>query len=589
MVILGLAVSGIAQLTVTQYITTSQKIDSINQDMLGEALLEEAVYNFESYLVNNAYDFEGYMDDMTNNGVTPTGILVNHVSGTTDTNGDYTGYDGLENRAYRFTYTYNDGNSFMVLYAFISNTGTYTESLDPFDFQLATNGYLILNGGYMRSPQYFGDTIVFTNVSPYINRSSGNHDRTPDNSAYPDFNGNGNDADAYYRNGFYFCQPNCYGISGNPADPFVLQTSEFLNIETEPNSLETGDINEDRIIFDFFGGYELETQLVDFVKNVGPTDDRTISSSMSLANMGTLIWNNYSGETEVECVDTHPSPVHENWVCYDGPSSDEYTRLNTLDGFNPGSSDTVVGTAGIYQGDLIINHDFTMNNVDTETIIVDGDLTFSNSNRIDVEAFFVVLGDLYFTGEDISIGGGFYVAGQTFIEFEDGHGFRNPDNGGGRPGGGGGGGGASADYSFALYTMDNIWVNSLFESHLSSTNADEFNWFVYTEESIYVDAVNNRVFVNGVFFAAAKGNSGNEIPMVDDNGNPVRGIIINSFNGYVRSDGFEVVNSNVTFDFDPMQEGSLQDKFFELPEFETVLVSEGEYTIKRSEIFYNNN
>jgi hypothetical protein len=137
--------------------------------------------------------------------------------------------------------------------------------------------------------------------------------------------------------------------------------------------------------------------------------------------------------------------------------------------------------------------------------------------------------------------------------------------------------------------MDNIWVNSLFESHLSSTNADEFNWFVYTEESIYVDAVNNRVFVNGVFFAAAKGNSGNEIPMVDDNGNPVRGIIINSFNGYVRSDGFEVVNSNVTFDFDPMQEGSLQDKFFELPEFETVLVSEGEYTIKRSEIFYNNN
>lgn len=254
MVILSLSVAGIAQLTVNQFNVTSRKLETLDTDMLGEALLEQAVYEFENYLQNNNYDFAGYEAAMLDgNNQTVYGILVEDVSGTDtgDLKGDFTDYDGETNIAYRFTYTYNEGNSRMVMYSYITNTVSYAEPVYPFDFQIATNGSFILNGGYLRNPQFFADTILFTNTSPYVNENSGNWDKTPSTSAYPDFNGNGSQAIVYYRTGFYFCEVDCYDISGiTSSDPYTVETNEYLNVETEPNSLETGTINPDKIIAD---------------------------------------------------------------------------------------------------------------------------------------------------------------------------------------------------------------------------------------------------------------------------------------------------------------------------------------------------
>jgi hypothetical protein len=213
----------------------------------------------------------------------------------------------------------------------------------------------------------------------------------------------------------------------------------------------------------------------------------------------------------------------------------------------------------------------------TETFIVDGDLTIDNTGDITISAFIVVLGDLYFTGDNVTVSGGFYVTGETYMQFNDGEGFVNINGQG---------------YSFALLTMDNVIVESLFHhnDNKKPSNATTFNWFVYTEESIFIDAVNNQMAINGVLFAAAKGNSGNEIPIEDELGNPIRGIVVHAFDGYIRSNGAETyVNNHNSFDFDPMQEASLQDEFIQLPEFELLAVSEGDgYSTYRTDIFYNN-
>ena len=210
----------------------------------------------------------------------------------------------------------------------------------------------------------------------------------------------------------------------------------------------------------------------------------------------------------------------------------------------------------------------------TETLIVDGDLIIDNSGAIELFGFFVVLGDLYFIGDEVSVSGGFYVTGQTYVDFNDGEGFTNV---------------GGNEFSFALFTMDNVLIESIYETHVKNGSEVMFNWFIYTDESIFADVVNNRLLVNGMFFAAAKGVSGNVIPVEDEYGDPVHGIVINAFDGYVASNGTEtIVNNFYSFDFDPMQEASLHDEFVELPEFEMLATVEGEYSIYRSDIFYNN-
>ncbi|QMS85933.1 hypothetical protein [Candidatus Xianfuyuplasma coldseepsis] len=582
MVILSLSLAGIAQLTVNQFVTTKVKLESIDADLLGEGLLKQSIYDFELYLNSNTFDVAGYYSTYVDgSGYNDYGILVEDVSNSTDLNGDYTDYDGIDAIATRFTYIYNDGNSYMRMYSFASKGQTYTESIDPYLFQMATNGDLILNSGYLRNPNLFGDRIVFTNVAPYINEGLAAPAKTPAASGvYPDFNGNGSQADTYYREAFYYCEPDCYTLGATVNDNFVLEESEFLNVEIEPNSLETGNINADMVIANFFSDYALEDQLIEYVQLSGPTEDRTVTDSMTISTIGSVIYNDNAGDavSTYTCIEYKPNGTCKTYGTIETAPSDPYARLNTFSSFDPANSVTVLNTAGIYNGNLTISEDFTITNFDvtnTETMIVWGDLTIDNVGAIDITGMIVVLGDLYFTGDDVTVSGGFYVTGQTFIEFNEGEGF--VDSGG-------------TDHKFSLYGMDNIMVTSLFETHGNNTNSNIFNWFVYTEESIYIDAVNNVVEINGVLYAAAKGNSGNEIPMEDESGNPIRGIVVNSFNGYVRSNGTVTIKNNYfTFDFDPVNEASLGSKFVELPDFETVLVQETEEgSYERTEVYYNN-
>ena len=575
MVVIGISISSIAQITVNQYTTANARNEFIEESVVCESFLKLAISEFEAYIDPDQApegDFASYEATEIPNVLTNYGVTVTNVTGTAGFEEFGETAEG-ESRVYRFSCPTDSGRT-LVMYSYVSNVGTEVEQLDPFDFSLATNGHLILNGGYLRDAGIFAGDIHFGYVSPYIEKTNGGGTLTPeltptDSGAYPDFNGNGSASDVYFTNSYTYCPSTCFTVGPTINDPFEYQDSLVLDIEG--SGLETGTVNGDKIIADFFGSFSLQDQIVDYVKNDGPTLERTISDPMSISNIASVVLAN-SGAPEEEC---ELVKIKGKWteVCTYGASTEPYTDLTSVVDFDPSSEAETVSYGAIYDGNLTISEDFTITNFETETFIVTGDLTFDNAAQIDYQGIIVVLGDLYFSGQSIAIEGGFYVVGQTYIEFDEGEGFE--DAGGGN------------SYSFALLGVDNIFLNSMFESHNSSSAPTIFDWVVYTEESIYMDLVNSRLQVNGIFFAAARDNSGNYIPVEDENGDPIHGIVINSYRGYINNSGQAVPASQTnrnSFIYDVVNEASLQDSFVELPVFETVVVSEGTYSFERSEL-----
>ncbi len=581
-VILSMSVAGIAQLTVQQFNYTKQKVENVNEDLLGEALLEQSLYDFEMYLLNNDYDLDGYLIDMTNNGINDYGILVEDVSGMIipEDDVDFSDYDGIKNFVYRFTYTYNEGTSRMVMYEYITNAVSFADAINPLDFQIATNGTLLVNSGYLDEPRIYANEIIFSNVAPFINRATNTQDKTPNDGYYPDFKGDGSKAEVYHDNGFFYCEPNCYDVSGTINDPFIFENSEIIDIANAPTSIETGDINPETIASDFFGDFDLADRIVTYVSEEGPTEDRVINATLDINTLGQEVWDNYSGAPNVE-----EYIWWRGWwrppiiITYYTPSDKQYTRLNDLPSFDPENDEEELDFAGIYQGDLTISNDFTIENMDsdqTETLIVYGDLYIDNPDDIEIFGYIVVLGDLYFLGDTVKVSGGFFVTGQTYVDFNPKKGFINP---------------STNDYQFSLMTMDNIFVTSLYETHRNIDYSERFNWFVYTDESIFIDAVNNKLEMKGVLFAAAKGVSGHDLPIVNENGEPIRGIVINSFNGYIDNSGnAHIIDEDVNnFDIDAIKANELDKKFIEMPDLGLLATVEGEFSIYRSELYYYNN
>jgi hypothetical protein len=575
MIVLSMSVMAIGRLALNQLNRANQQVESLTTNLFHQAMLEQSIYEFEEYLVATDYDFTGYFIDKTTGGITDYGVLVEDVSGTIDLYGDYTDFDGTDEIVYRFTYSYNGGNSELIMYSYMSKWGSDAENISPMDFQIATNGDLIINGGYLEDAQIFGDEIIFTNVSPFINPVTGNPDKTTGGfGLYPDYRLDGTQTNTYYRLDYVYCEPDCYDLGASALDPIAIDRTEFLDIETEPNVLETGTISKYRINGDLFSTFDLSSVIIDYVANDGPTGADIVTDSMTLATIGSVIWNSNSGDQEVLCIPNPPGPDD----CFDWASSEPYTRLNTASDFDPTSGDEVLGYAGIWNGDLTINYDLEMTNMlsaNTETLIVTGDLTIDNINALaplSLDAFIVVLGDLNFTGYDVSVSGGFYVVGETNIDFAGDYGFVEP---------------ASSPY-FTLMGIDNVFVNTHYSSSSLGSAVSRFSWFVYTDESIYIDAVNSRLQIEGALFAGAKGVSGNDLPLEDD-GTPVRGIVINAFNGYINGTGNDtVVPGYTSFDFLPMDSTTIGSSFREVPSFDEVFVSDGLYTMKRSTLYYNN-
>lgn len=576
MVVLAASVSAIAQITANQLANTSIRLDDINDENTGKRLIQQSIAEFEAFLDPDMAP-DGELDSiefntMLANFAVNYDVAVTNVSGTEGFENFGVTIEG-ESRAYRFAYTLDTGN-LLVMYAFMSTVGIATEELDPFDFSLATNGDLILNGGFYRNAGFFGSNIRFGFVSPYISSATGLPSLTTEYSFtwalsknyFPDFNGDGNSANVYYSNSYTYCVTTCFDLGATANDNFIIEESEYIDIEG--SSLETGIINDDKIITDFFGSYSFNNAVVEYVKNIGPTDNLTILDTLTINNMATVVMNN-SGVPGEDCM---MIKVKGKWVevCTLIPSIEPYTDVTNELSFDPSSETEFIDFGGVFDGDLTINHDFIMGDLGNETFVVTGDLVFNNTTDIILEGMIVVLGDLLFEGESVEISGGFYVLGESRFNFDEGEGVEYPGN--------------NAEYYFSLYSKKSIFIDSMWESHNSNPLFEEIRFVAYTEESIFVDAVNSALEIDGVLFAHAKGINPPYLMLEDESSIQVHGIFINTFNGHINSSGIPIENRNTErFQLSIITKANIIDSFLELPPFDTIAVSEGVYSFERSE------
>ena len=575
MVVLTASVTAITGLSIDQSVQTSLKQDAVVDEVKAKRLIQLAISEFEDHIRINE-DFDLYENTMIPAALADYDVTVTDVTGTNTAAGDFTDFGVTtegESRAYRFAYTLEDGKV-LVMYSYVSTTGSTIQQFNPFDFTLGTNGDLILSGGFYRDSSFFAENVYFNYRAPYIYNDT-TPQTTPNSSgSYPDFNGGGNNADVYFRGEYQYCTGNCFD-TGTVNDPFEFQRSEFIDIAG--SGLETGDYTQDTIISDFFGAFDYEATVVDYVKNDGPTENDVITDAMTLATMATVVAANASPAGE-ECF-TFP------WwgtICWPVESPDPYTDVTNDTNFTPQTSSETLRYSAYYDGDLVINEDFTFNDREDDSIFIDGDLTFNNNGTIFVDGTFVVTGDLYFTGDEIDIDGAFYVLGQTFFDFNYGEGVSEQ--------------GDTSQYGLTIMAQDNIIVKSMWASNTTaanirnnSTNIPQFDTFWYTEESIYIETVNNRMNVDGVLFANAEGVSGNTIPFVDELGNPIHGLVISSYRGYINSSGNAVPANRVrnnAFYLDDVSNVNLQNAFIEIPIFDSLIVTEGVYTFETSEFRY---
>jgi len=203
-------------------------------------------------------------------------------------------------------------------------------------------------------------------------------------------------------------------------------------------------------------------------------------------------------------------------------------------------------------------------------LIVDGNLTIDMASSNSITANIVVTGNVIVTGKSVDVEGMLIVLGQTFFRFDDGQGFTTT--------------GRNEGYTFL--TRDNIIIESIYAQHTGPLLDNEFSMFIYTEESIYVDGVNSNFHLDGSMFARAANATGNYIPVVDfDTGEPILGIFISSYQGYISSYpssyGQEIPHAGIInllsngFTISVDTAISYDAKFVFVPEWESLVYSTG--------------
>lgn len=585
MVVLTASVTAITNLTIDQEYATQIKSETVFEETTGKSLIQLSISEFEAY-IRLTEDFAAY--DLVEIPLVETkyGVFVTDVSGTPGFE-EFTVTTEGESKAYRFAYPISNGNT-LVMYSYVSTTGSSVESFDPFDFSLGTNGDLILSGGYYGQANLFGENIYFGIRSQYIReKANGNliiRATGKNISTYPDFYTDGSSSFVQANIDYQYCNGNCWDFNG-VNNPYTIEKSEYLDIAG--SSLEQGVVNPATTITDFFGDFDYDQTVLDFVTDIGPTNSRTISDAITIDTIRDVVYAN-SGDATVW------SPGNGNgggggggngggggWFSWVFPSDEDYTRITDLATFTPLTDEESLNFGAFYDGDLTIGEGLHMVDRDDEALIIAGDLIVDNDDYITMDGKFVILGDLIFQGATVDMDGAFYVLGETHFDFDDGEGLQERGN--------------TSEYGMTLMAKNSVFFDSMWRSESSPDLPDySLEVFIYTEESIYVEAVNSRVYVRGVFFSAGKdvstlGVDKTDFPVLDEAGDPINGIVINSYRGYTNNNGALVQSNDVDnngFYFLRITEDQLRDAYTEIPVFESLVVTEGVYSFETSEFYY---
>ena len=85
------------------------------------------------------------------------------------------------------------------------------------------------------------------------------------------------------------------------------------------------------------------------------------------------------------------------------------------------------------------------------------------------------------------------------------------------------------------------------------------------------------------------GDSLNPMYILDGDLNPINGIIINSYRGYINSSGVAVPYSSDSanrFNIAKISSTNYQDRFLNIPTFDSIVTSYGNYTFETTEFLF---
>ncbi len=571
--VLTFSVSTITQLSVNLAGQTNRKIENVTDENIAKTLIDLSIDEFEVYVTETTEgDYDGYLNTLDAENKNNFGVLVTDI--TSEFHGGITPDDDTT-KAFKFSYTLSNGN---VLYknAYASEYVILPEvNLNPFDYQIGTNGDVILNGGYYdfvkktqttdaKGAYIFGDHVYVSRVSPYeYPVGSTNQYLTPQQDTnYPYFDTTP-PAVIYDNYGYLYCAANCFDTN-NLGNPFVINES-FYNTVDETAPFPSGEMQTTNIL-NFFGDFDFEQFIVDFINNKAPRRDEVISANWNTLEADIL---SESDPISVEEKTNKQGKVTKVTITWPETPFVNITSYHDDPNYEVDFTDFKQGNdyySMVYEGDLTIDGTISMpvtkNNGTPEvkeSLIVTGDLTLNSPGQVNLDGAIFVFGDLYLQGATKDIEGSIFVLGETFIDFDLDQGIRTSGNNAG----------------FTLLTQQNIYFESHRESHDSDTQAPEISAVIYTQESIYIDAVNNRLNMTGSLFSrTAQAYTPSKTFMQHEDNSTFNGIVVNSYYGWVSGGGTAIPGSGDTshrFRIGAIASTTYQDRFANIPVFNSII------------------
>lgn len=558
--VLTFSMTTITSINVNLAGATTVKLEQVNDDSISKALIRQAIGEFEEYIraTDSYVDFNNVEISRI---LTDYGVVVTDVTGT----GDFVDYAGTDSYVYKFAIIMDDGDV-LYKYVFSSIYGSSVETFVVFDYSLGTNGQLILNSGYYDELYLYGEEIKLSSTAPYVVNGSTTQAETPLSSAvFPTLTTSG-PSTIFSELSYDYCISSCFTLNGAP-NPFVINESNYVPVIGSSLS-DQGTISP-MIINDFFGSFSYDDFFIEYLKTKAPKEDLELTEpGMTMANAETTILSYADDLTWT----TKNNGSFKKWVYPSTPFVNITTGYDThpsLFDFTGAFKSQGNQYSLIYEGDLTITSGVSMDKTPSivDSLIVFGDLTLDGG---DIQGAIVVFGDLYITGGTQDYAGSLFILGQTFINKDLGAGITTNGN----------------DYGFSILAKDNVIIEEIYENHTSSALNTQFSAFIYTEESIYIDAVNSRLNIEGALFARGLGVSGNQMFMDDESNNQINGIIINSYRGYINNSGLAVPSSAAGangFYMERISSNVYQDRFYNIPVFESLVQIPGLYTFESSE------
>lgn len=566
--ILTFTVSTVTASNVNLAGSTTQQMKEVGDESYAKAVIGQAISEFRFFISEGGSYFD-YNNVEIPKALAKYGVVVFDATLTTD---GYGTYDGLESRIYKFSYTMYDGD-ILTKSVSAANGGQVALDFRSYDFALATNGNLVMNSGFYDDVDIYGEEIWSSGFAPYVFTSL-----IWSMTEFEDLDGY-NDVEDF---------EDMFADFETFFEDFL---DEFDHLDDEDSYEDLEDDFEDIVddvedlMEDYYDGvrvnrirrylrwirWDLEDlfdDIADFVDEFPETSDflektedlsTPANSNPEYPDLNTSdLYVGYSYEYCVSgCFNTDVDPV----------------MINENTAYNPVSGGNLTDTGDIQSDD--ISDFFTDFDFDAYVLEVQnsGDATYINSDAYinntnwypqTLNGIWIVNGDLDIYGNDVKIQGTIIVLGQVTITFNKGEGFKD----------------GNQNKGFAIVAKDNIIVNSHFESTQSSNNTNTFTAFFYTEESFYIDAVVSRFHLKGSIFARALGNTSNPISLQDESNSPVSGIIINSYQGYIKEDGTAVAGSNSTKNGFIIERlayenyvGTDTRTFEHIPDFEEIIIS----------------